>query len=150
VKLQLSLTHFNELSARQLYAIYKLRSEVFVVEQNCAYQDVDDKDLHAWHLMLCKNNELVGYCRLLPPGLSYSESSIGRVVTVQSERGQGTGRQLMEEAIRHTFALFGKNDILISAQTYLIKFYKSLGFVEEGEVYPEDDIPHIKMRLSVL
>lgn len=140
------LRAFNDLSNLQLFQIYQLRSMVFVVEQNCPYQDVDDKDLQALHLMLYENNLLAGYCRILPPGLSYQEPSIGRVVVHQDFRRKKIGEKMMKQSLNITMDLFKNQDVVISAQTYLTKFYKDLGFQEEGEGYLEDDIPHIKMR----
>lgn len=137
---------FQALSTRELYHIYTLRSLVFVVEQNCAYQDPDDKDLEAQHLMMLDGNTLAGYARLLPPGVSYPEPSIGRVVLAQAYRGLGHGRLLMEQCIHRTPDLFKNQDIVISAQVYLLRFYNSLGFAAEGEAYSEDGIPHVKMR----
>lgn len=139
---------FGELSALDLFEIYRLRNRVFIVEQNCAYQDVDHKDLEAVHLFGRRNRELVSYSRLLPPGLSYPQPSIGRVVVDLEERGRGTGRQLMKLSIHKTLELFNNQEIVISAQHYLQAFYQSLGFVAEGDIYPEDDIPHIRMRYT--
>jgi ElaA protein len=137
---------FHELNAREIFEIYKLRSEVFVVEQNCAYQDVDDKDLVAIHVLLFKKEILAGYSRILPPSVSYKEPSIGRVAVAKEFRGQEFGKMLMKESIHKVLELFKNQDIVISAQTYLIRFYKELGFEPEGEGYLEDEIPHQKMR----
>lgn len=140
------LKSFKELSLHQLFEIYKLRSEVFVVEQNCAYQDVDDKDLKAHHLLMFQDEQLVGYCRILPPNVSYKEPAIGRVVTNKAFRRNGFGKLLMQQALKEAEALFPNQDIVISAQLYLLKFYTELGFAKEGEEYLEDNIPHIQMR----
>jgi ElaA protein len=137
---------FGELSTNELFRIYRLRARVFVVEQNCAYQDVDEKDLKALHLMMHHQDDLIGYSRLLPPGVSYPEPSIGRVVVDKDHRKKGAGRQLMEKSIRESITHFNCAEIVISAQTYLRRFYESLGFMAEGNEYPEDDIPHICMR----
>jgi len=142
------LSTFNDLSVKQLYEIYKLRSMVFVVEQNCAYQDVDEKDPEAFHFLMMEEEQLVGYCRILPPGISYRQCAIGRVVIDPHHRGKELGRLLMKQCVNKTRELFPNQDIIISAQTYLLKFYNSLGFVAEGEGYLEDDIPHTKMRLK--
>jgi ElaA protein len=140
---------FGELETRELYDIYKLRSRVFVVEQNCAYQDVDDKDLTAAHILMMDEGRLEGYSRLIPPGVSFPEASIGRVLVDKNHRGNGTGRQLMEFSIAKCRELFNSKEIVISAQTYLAKFYEQLGFASEGETYWEDDIPHVRMRFQV-
>lgn len=137
---------FDNLLAIELYAILRLRNEVFVVEQNCVYLDTDNKDLKCHHLMLLNNdNELVAYARLVPPGLSFAEMSIGRVVTSPKARGTGAGRQLMTLAIESCISIFGEGSIKIGAQAYLRNFYASLGFNGVGEVYDEDGIPHIDM-----
>jgi ElaA protein len=141
---------FDELTTRELYEIYKLRSKVFVVEQNCAYQDVDDKDLAAAHLMLWDEGRLEGYARVIPPGMSYAEASIGRVLVEKVQRGQGAGKILMEYALAKCRELYNSKEIVISAQTYLTRFYEQLGFSAEGETYWEDDIPHVRMRYQVL
>ncbi|MBA4167401.1 MAG: GNAT family N-acetyltransferase [Chitinophagaceae bacterium] len=141
------LKHFKELTPSELYSIMRLRNEVFVVEQNCVYQDADNKDIFCHHLMLYSGKEFIGYARLLPPGLSYNEMSIGRVVTRPDNRGTGAGKALMKRAIGCCHQLFGKHDIRIGAQVYAKSFYSSLGFVETGNTYEEDGIPHIEMIL---
>ena len=145
--LQWSLVSFNNLSPVQLYAILKLRSEVFVVEQECIFLDMDDKDPHCYHLMGWKDDELVATTRLVPPGISYSEASIGRVATSLSVRRTGIGRELMERSIALATELFKTNIIVIGAQLYLEKFYNSLGFHKSSEIYLEDGIEHIEMTL---
>jgi len=137
---------FAELSARELYGIYFLRSEVFVVEQQCAYQDPDDKDLKALHVMVIDFEKLIGYSRILAPGISYKEASIGRLAVKKEFRGVGAGKKLMNYCIHKTLQLYKNQDIVISAQSYLFKFYTELGFVKEGSKYDEDKIPHVKMR----
>jgi ElaA protein len=144
---QYTLKYYDELSTSELYDIIALRLAVFCVEQICPYQDLDYKDQSSYHLF-GKNDQklIVSYCRLLPPGLSYKGcSSIGRVVTHQSVRGKGEGWKMMEKSIRETLKLWPNMPIKISAQAHLDKFYGSLGFVTEGEVYLEDNIPHIEM-----
>lgn len=136
---------FRDLTVYELYAILRLRLEVFVVEQNCPFQDADNKDQHCYHLCGWNNDVLVAYVRIVPPGISYEEPSIGRVVTSAAHRGAGTGRALMEKGMEHCRLLFGPTSIKIGAQLYLKKFYESLGFVQSGEVYLEDDIEHIEM-----
>ncbi|MEM9918490.1 MAG: GNAT family N-acetyltransferase [Bacteroidota bacterium] len=124
-----------------------LRQEVFIIEQNCPYLDVDGKDQAAHHLMI-RDEEglLIAYTRLLPKGISYeSYSSIGRVVTAQSVRGSGIGKFLMQQSIQWIKQLYPEDQIKISAQCYLLRFYQSFGFQPMGEQYLEDDIPHIAM-----
>jgi ElaA protein len=136
---------FAELTLEELYAIMRLRQEVFIVEQNCPYLDADGKDLKSHHLMGYVNNNLVAYSRIVKPGVSYDEVSIGRVVSSTQHRGLAYGRQLMVESIRQIETLYGTVPIRIGAQQYLQKFYESFGFVREGEPYMEDGIPHIIM-----
>ncbi|AWK05620.1 GNAT family N-acetyltransferase [Flavobacterium crocinum] len=140
-----SIKSFDELTNHEMYAMLRLRSEVFVVEQNCPYQDLDNKDQKGFHLLYYVDNELAGVTRLLPKGISYEEISIGRVVIAQTHRGLGLGVKLMEASIAGCEEKFGKGPIRISAQYHLSKFYQSLGFAEQGEVYDEDGIPHISM-----
>ncbi|PRD48705.1 GNAT family N-acetyltransferase [Sphingobacterium haloxyli] len=136
---------FKELDTTELYQILKLRNEVFIVEQCCPYQDIDEKDLISYHLMCFVNDNLAGYTRLLPAGVSYDEVSIGRVVVGPHFRGLKLGKQLMEKSISSCKELFGSSTIRIGAQVYLIKFYNALGFAEIGKPYDEDGIPHIEM-----
>ena len=140
-----SLKKFDDLTLHELYKIMQLRNEVFVVEQNCPYQDADNKDLSSFHFMGWDNDKLLAYTRILPPGLSYTEASIGRVVNSPSARGSGTGRQLMLQSIERVKKLFGDVPIKIGAQLYLQKFYTSLGFQQTSNVYLEDNIEHIEM-----
>ena len=139
------LKKFEELTTAELYAILKLRNEVFIVEQNCVYLDADGKDQQAWHLMGTEDGELIAYTRILPPGISYLEPAIGRVVTSPPKRRSGLGKELMERSIEHCKHLFGNNPITLSAQVYLKKFYESFGFRGIGDEYLDDGIPHIKM-----
>lgn len=140
---------FNELSPAELYNILKLRSEVFVVEQNCVYLDTDGKDTDAWHLCGWLNGELlVAYARLLAPGVSYAEASIGRVVSSPAHRKDGYGKILMQKAIENTCSIFSVTAIKIGAQQYLTTFYNNLGFTVTSEPYLEDGIPHVEMLLS--
>ena len=136
---------FRDLTVYELYAIMRLRNEVFVVEQNCVFQDADNKDQQCYHFCGWDNDTAVAYVRLVPAGISYKEPSIGRVVTAPAYRGNGAGRTLMEKAIDHCEMLFGRTNIRIGAQLYLKKFYESLGFVQASDVYLEDDIEHIEM-----
>ncbi len=143
---------FHELSLPQLYEAMQLRQRVFVVEQNCPYLDADDKDQYSHHLLGFDREGLVAYARLLPPYKAYpllNESSIGRVITHPRARKSGAGKALMQEAIAHTHRLFGSDlPIRIGAQSYLLAFYGSFGFVSTGKEYLEDDIPHTEMVLE--
>ncbi|SDC01570.1 GNAT family N-acetyltransferase [Niabella drilacis] len=136
---------FDQLTLTELYAILQLRAAVFVVEQACMYQDVDGKDPNAFHLTGNYNGAVVAYTRLLPPGISYSEPSIGRVVVASSHRALGIGKMLMQRSIEECHRLFGEKPIRISAQLYLKTFYRSFGFEPAGDIYDEDGIPHIEM-----
>ena len=140
-----TLKKFAELTPVELYRILQLRNEVFVVEQNCPYQDADNKDLAAHHFMGWDGDTLVAYTRLIPPGISYDEASIGRVVSSPKYRGTGAGRALMELSIQNTLIIFNCNTIKIGAQLYLHQFYTSLGFMQCSDEYLEDNIPHIEM-----
>lgn len=146
--MQIVCRHFSELSGKAVYQILQLRNEVFVVEQNCVFQDADNKDLKAYHLCIYEEDELVAYARLLDQHISYNEISIGRVVTAPSVRRKQYGKTLMQEAIRHCYMLFGKQSIKIGAQLYLKSFYESFGFVQCSDVYDEDGIDHIEMLLA--
>lgn len=137
---------FEDLSPYQLYAILQLRNEVFVVEQNCVFQDADDKDQDSHHLMGFLNNKLAAYTRLVPPGVIYAEMSIGRVITSGTVRRMGAGKELMKQSIDYCYRLFGKGPIKIGAQLYLKNFYGSFGFQQISKVYLEDGIEHIYMR----
>lgn len=139
---------FEQLTVIELYEILKLRSEVFVVEQNCVYLDADDKDLKAYHLFTYIDDKVAAYARLLPPNVSYAEASIGRVLTASFQRKKGLGILLMREALKHTYNLYGTSAIKIGAQLYLKKFYEGLGFSQTSEIYDEDGIDHIQMELK--
>src|SRR5580658_6575079 len=141
--------HFSELMTEELYHILRLRSEVFVVEQNCVFLDMDNKDLVCHHLMGWEDKQLLGYSRILRAGISYVEPSIGRIVSSPAARGLGIGRELLSESIQAIYRLHGKRDIRIGAQYYLKEFYESCGFVQTGEIYPEDGINHIEMLLFI-
>jgi ElaA protein len=138
---------FTELTNTEVYKILQLRNEVFVVEQNAVYQDCDNKDLKSHHLSAWKDGEIVAYSRILPPGIPYpNAASIGRVVTSSSVRGQDLGRQLMSKSLENLYRLFGPVIVIISAQLYLVKFYESFSFVQQGQAYLEDGIQHITMQ----
>ena len=141
---------FDDLTPVELYAILQLRNEVFIVEQNCVYQDLDNKDQQAWHLMGWMEKQLVAYTRLIPPGISYTEASIGRVVTSPLERRTGLGRELMQQSLDEIRKLFGEGPVRIGAQLYLKKFYTSLGFIPTSEIYLEDGIEHIEMVKALI
>ena len=141
---------FQELTPDELYEIFRLRSEVFVVEQNCVYLDLDHKDQQSWHVMGWNENKLIAYTRLLPAGLAFEEPSIGRVCTSPSARKSGAGRELMNYSMKKTLEIFGKQPIRIGAQLYLKAFYESLGFVPTGDIYLEDNIKHIEMIFPIL
>ncbi|MFN5417648.1 MAG: GNAT family N-acetyltransferase [Flavobacteriia bacterium] len=143
------IKHFTELSTIEFHDIIQLRINVFVVEQNCPYPDLDGKDKKAYHVIGRDGfGKIVATARILSPGVSYKEVSIGRVANAESERGKGLGVQLMEECLKFIAAEFGEVSVRISAQTYLLKFYESLGFKSTGKEYLEDDIPHVEMLLE--
>ncbi|RPD39094.1 GNAT family N-acetyltransferase [Chitinophaga barathri] len=140
-----SIKTFTELTNEELYQVLRLRSEVFVVEQQCCYLDMDNYDQKALHLQGVNEHGLVAYTRLFAPGVKFDMASIGRVISSPSARGKGFGRELMEVSIAGVESNWGKIPIKIGAQLYLQKFYESLGFVQSSEMYLEDHIPHIEM-----
>ncbi|WP_063690206.1 GNAT family N-acetyltransferase [Alcaligenes faecalis] len=135
----------DDLSTREMYTIIQAREAVFVVEQACAYQEVDGLDLDSWHLSVLKDGELAAYARVVEPGLKYEEPSIGRVLTLAKFRSLKIGYALVAEAIRFTETHYPGTGIRIGAQAHLQKFYGSLGFEPVGEIYDEDGIAHIDM-----
>ncbi len=139
---------FNELSLQELYNILKLRSEVFVVEQDCVYQDIDGKDQKALHVLGVKDGNLIAYTRLFKPNDYFKEASIGRVVVDKEERQFGYGHSLIKFSIKRLKEAYNTTAIKIGAQSYLKKFYESHGFIKIGEAYIEDGIPHIHMILN--
>ncbi len=142
---------FSELSSEEIYNILKLRSEVFVVEQNCVYQDIDEKDKKATHLFLEKNNDIIAYTRIFKKGDYYEENpSIGRVVVSKKERGKNLGKEIMLNSIEFIKKELEGIKIELSAQKYLDKFYKDLDFYYEGEDYLEDGIPHQRMFYNLI
>jgi ElaA protein len=144
------LEPFHALTNNQLYALLRLRSEVFVVEQHCVFLDMDGKDQQCYHLLGYRQHQLVAYARLVPVGVAYQDySSIGRVVSSPAVRGTGIGRLLMQQSIQALYQLWGLQPIKIGAQLYLKRFYESFGFVPCGPVYDEDGIDHIPMLRSV-
>ncbi len=147
--MNITTKHFNELSTLELYKILELRARVFVVEQNCAYQDLDGKDLDAHHVMGFVDEDLVASTRLIAKGIAYADyPSIGRVVNSPDYRNLGYGKKIMRYSIAQMQILYPDETIKIGAQQYLETFYNNLGFVQSGEGYLEDNIPHIPMILK--
>jgi ElaA protein len=143
-----TIKHFIDLTPLEIYNMFFLRQKIFVVEQDCAYQDVDEKDKYSHHLFGFVGDSLSAYLRILPPNTSYNEVSIGRVLVSEENRHLGIGKKLMKKGIEDASKIFKTNSIRLSAQTYLVKFYESLGFKKVGEIYLEDNIPHIEMFLE--
>lgn len=141
------LQRFSDLSPHDLHDLLRVRSAVFVVEQECVFLDVDGADPACWHLLgrLASSPELVAYCRIVPPGIKFDEPSIGRVLTYGPARRTGTGRALMGEAVARTNALYPGRAIRIGAQAHLAKFYGEFGFEVASEPYDEDGILHVEM-----
>jgi ElaA protein len=146
MKIQWKIKPFEALTTNELYDILRLRSEIFVVEQNCVYLDLDGKDKLALHLFGEFEGKIVAYSRLFKPGITFENASIGRVVVDANYRDRKWGHDLMREAIARIQLHFGESKITIGAQLYLKKFYESHGFVQTSEMYLEDDIPHIEMK----
>ena len=138
---------FEQLSTPEVYQILRLRAEVFVVEQNCVYQDIDNKDQKALHLFGEFEGEIIAYSRLFQPGDYFEFSSIGRVVVAEKYRDKNYGHELIDLSILAIKNHFNEQNITISAQLYLKKFYQSHGFIATSETYLEDDIPHIEMKI---
>ena len=136
---------FSDLTTLELYQILQLRSEVFVVEQDCVYQDIDFKDQKALHFLGFKNEKIIAYTRIFKPGDYFENASIGRVVVKENERKFGYGHELMKVSIEAIKSKYNQEKITISAQLYLKKFYESHGFIQISETYLEDGIPHIRM-----
>ena len=137
---------FDELTLTELYALLQLRVEVFVVEQNCPFQDLDGQDDRAYHLLgYSAAGELAAYARLFDAGISYEQVAIGRVAVSPAHRRRGLGQELLRQAIAQCEVLFGAQPIKLGAQQYLERFYQGFGFVQCGEGYLEDGIPHIPM-----
>lgn len=145
--MKLVVKHFSELTTRELFEIYKVRVAVFVVEQKCAYQEVDDMDREAYHLWFEDDDGIEAYLRLMPAGVARAEVSLGRVIAVKRRSGLGT--KIVAEGIRFAKEKLGASEIVIEAQTYVKKMYESLGFRAESEEFLEDGIPHIRMRLKL-
>ncbi|MCI6023560.1 MAG: GNAT family N-acetyltransferase [Oscillospiraceae bacterium] len=141
--MKLICKHFNDLTTKELYEILRLRVDVFVVEQKCSYSEVDGKDLDAWHLWFEDEDGIAGYLRLLAPGVSFKEASIGRVIA--KKRRCGIGSKLMQAGIEKMKEIYGDTDIRIEAQVYAREFYEKAGFVKVSEEFLDDGIPHIEM-----
>ena len=141
--------HYNDLSLNEFHDIIALRIKVFVVEQNCPYLELDGKDKKSYHL-ICRNGtgDIVATARILPPGISYDDTSIGRVVIDESIRGNGVGHELMIKSVEFCTVEFGNTPIQISAQKHLEKYYEQHQFSSTGKEYLEDDIPHVEMRFT--
>ena len=142
--MRLKIKAWDQLSSKEINDIFSLRSEVFIVEQECIYQDVDGKDEKADHLLLIINNQLVGYTRVFNENIYFKEASFGRAVVKKSHRGEGYGHLLVEKSLEH-LKTNKQSPIKISAQSHLKEFYSSHGFVAKGEEYMEDGIPHTAM-----
>lgn len=136
---------FGALETRELYALLRLRTEVFVVEQNCVFQDMDSSDEQAMHLLGLQDDALLAYARCFNAGIKFKEASIGRVITHARARGTGVGHALMQQAIGSMKMVWGAQPIRIGAQARLEKFYEQHGFAKASEPYIEDGIPHIEM-----
>ena len=136
---------FEELSTTELYQILKARCDVFIVEQNCPYPDLDEYDQKALHLWAEKEGRVLAYCRIFIKGIKYAETSIGRVLTSEKGRGKSLGKQLLSYAVESIENRFHTSEIRISAQDYLIRFYSGFGFQDTGKKYLEDNIPHTEM-----
>ena len=145
--MKLVVKHFSELTTRELFEIYKVRVAVCVVEQKCAYQEVDDMDREAYHFWFENDDGIEAYLRLMPAGVARAEVSLGRVTAVKRRCGLGT--KIVAEGIRFAKEKLGASEIVIEAQTYVKKMYESLGFRAESEEFLEDGIPHIRMRLKL-
>ncbi|TRO67390.1 GNAT family N-acetyltransferase [Christiangramia sabulilitoris] len=143
--LTIEVKKFSDLKLTELYDILQLRSEVFVVEQDCVYQDIDGKDDKALHIIGFKNGNIVAYTRCFEPGYYFDQASIGRVVVKESERRYGYGHEIMKASDKAIRQNYQTSNIKLSAQQYLIKFYQAHGYVTTGEGYLEDGIPHIAM-----
>ena len=143
-----TLKTFEQLTNTELYNILKARTEVFVVEQNCPYLEVDGKDVQSYHLFKEENGEIIAYLRILPPGVSYEELSIGRVLVKKEHRGKKLAQQIMDQALQFIHNELKEKTIKIQAQAYLHNFYASFGFKVISETYLDDNIPHIDMLLE--
>lgn len=139
---------FRELTLDELYEILSIRAEIFVVEQGCPYNDVDGKDKIAVHILMKEKERVVAYCRVIPRGISYSESSIGRVLVIKEMREKGLAREIVKRGIEYITEVWNEDEITIGAQAYIEKFYSSLGFEPISQIYLEDGIPHLDMKFD--
>ncbi|OQY42935.1 MAG: GNAT family N-acetyltransferase [Fusobacteriia bacterium 4572_74] len=146
--MNLEIKKFDELTGREVYKILKIRSEVFVVEQNCVYNDVDEKDIESIHIMIEEDNNIIAYLRVIKPGISYDNASIGRVLVTSEARGKGLARKIIQTGMDYIINKWNEEKITIGAQNYLRNFYESLGFEVVSDVYLEDGIPHIDMTYN--
>ena len=143
--MEVKIVTFEALEIEQLYDLLQLRSQVFVVEQNCVYQDIDGKDQQALHVLGYEKSELVAYTRLFAPGIYFKEAAIGRVLVKEEHRKKSYGHDILKASLKAIEENFSTQSVKLSAQTYLTKFYESHGFEQTGEGYLEDGIPHIAM-----
>lgn len=146
--MDLILTEFHHLTLKQLHDLMLLRQQVFIIEQNCFYEDIDGADEKAEHLLIYENDELAGYLRIFAPGIKYTEACIGRIVVKPTFRGSSIGSRLIGTGIEHIKKKYPNHNIRIEAQSALLKYYQAYGFEPEGEVYPLDGIDHIEMVLN--
>ncbi|MGB6127609.1 MAG: GNAT family N-acetyltransferase [Psychrilyobacter sp.] len=146
--MNLEIKKFDELTPIEVYEILRVRSEVFVVEQNCVYNDEDGKDIESIHIMIKKNDKIIAYLRVIKPGISYDNASIGRVLVTPESRKMGLARKIVCAGMDYIINNWNEEKITIGAEDYLKKFYKSLGFKVVSEVYLEDGIPHVKMTYN--
>ncbi|HJJ64616.1 MAG TPA: GNAT family N-acetyltransferase [Methanocorpusculum sp.] len=145
--MQLFIKHFTELSAAELYAILRARQDVFVVEQNCPFPEIDGKDLDAYHLWFEENGEILAYARVLDRGVSFETPAVGRVISIR--RREGLGSRILSEGIRIAREKYSAEAVMLEAQVYARKLYEKQGFVQVSEEFLEDGIPHIIMRLEL-
>ncbi|MET0534107.1 MAG: GNAT family N-acetyltransferase [Steroidobacter sp.] len=145
MSIQWQWRQYAELSPQQIYAIFAARQAVFIVEQNCPYLDMDGKDLEALHLIAWSGDDVAAYLRVIAPGVSFTEPSLGRIITTKIGRGTGLGRELVARGLNKVYELYPTLPTRIGAQAHLHKFYGSLGFAQASEPYDEDGIPHIEM-----
>ena len=145
--MQLLVKHFTELSAAELYAILRARQDVFVVEQNCPFPEIDGKDLDAYHLWFEENGEILAYARVLDRGVSFETPAVGRVISIR--RREGLGSRILSEGIRIASEKYSAEAVMLEAQVYARKLYEKQGFVQVSEEFLEDGIPHIIMRLEL-
>lgn len=149
MKLTWECKRFSNIPLKQFYTILRARQEVFILEQNCNYLDCDGKDEKSHHMLAYKEQDVAAYMRILPPGLSYKEASMGRILTTKKYRGKGIGKELMGRGLAFSKEKLKYRFIRMSAQTYLVPFYSNFGFQITGKEYLEDNIPHTEMILKL-